>query len=94
MKRVLDVINEPRFKFYVKEGRLYTMKTKVPGVWEEVAERIRDQTVAEREEQERKSRDGAVVVARKPVVLAKRVSTPVLKVNERIKRQTTRGLRK
>lgn len=88
------MINEPRFKFYVKEGRLYTMKTKVPGVWEEVAERIRDQTVAEREEQERKSRDGGVVVVRKPVVLGKKVSKPVLKVDERIKRQTTRSLRK
>ncbi|KAH7563574.1 hypothetical protein BM1_00621 [Bipolaris maydis] len=93
-KRVLDVINEPRFKFYVKEGRLYTMKTKVPGVWEEVAERIRDQTIVEREEQERRSRDGAVAVTRKPVVPAKRVSKPVLKVDERIKRQTTRSLRK
>lgn len=88
------MINEPRFKFYVKEGRLYTMKTKVPGVWEEVAERIRDQTIVEREEQERRSRDGAVAVTRKPVVPAKRVSKPVLKVDERIKRQTTRSLRK
>ncbi|KAF1830946.1 hypothetical protein BDW02DRAFT_76004 [Decorospora gaudefroyi] len=46
-KRVLEVLNEPRFKFHVKEGRRYTMKTGVPGVWEEVANRIKEQTVEE-----------------------------------------------
>ncbi|USP82276.1 hypothetical protein yc1106_09550 [Curvularia clavata] len=93
LRRVLDVINEPRFKFYVKEGRSYTMKTKVPGVWEEVAARIRDQTLAEKEEQEKKARND-VLAARKPVVVAKRVIKPVVKVDEKIKRQTTRNLRK
>jgi hypothetical protein len=94
LRRMLDVVNEPRFKFYVKEGRLYTMKTKVPGVWEEVAERIRDQTIAEKEEQERKSRDEGAAVVKRPVVLAKKPNKPVLKVDERLRRQTTRSLRK
>jgi hypothetical protein len=48
-RRMMEVINEPRFKFYVKEGRLYTMKTGVPGVWEEVARRIQEQTADETE---------------------------------------------
>ncbi|KAL5114976.1 hypothetical protein ACEQ8H_007149 [Pleosporales sp. CAS-2024a] len=46
LRRMYEVMNEPRFKFYIKEGRLYTMKTGVPGVWEEVAKRIQEQTVA------------------------------------------------
>lgn len=92
---MIDVINEPRFKFYVKEGRLYTMKTGVPGVWEEVAARIRDQTVAETDEAERKNYVGGNAgVAKKPVVVAKRVVKPVGKVDDSIKRQTTRLARK
>lgn len=43
-KRMYEVASEPRFKFYIKEGRLYTMKTGVPGMWEAIAQRIRDQT--------------------------------------------------
>ncbi|EOA85846.1 uncharacterized protein SETTUDRAFT_110758 [Exserohilum turcica Et28A] len=95
LRRMIDVINEPRFKFYVKEGRLYTMKTGVPGVWEEVAARIRDQTVAETDEAERKNYVGGNAgVAKKPVVVAKRVVKPVGKVDDSIKRQTTRLARK
>lgn len=44
-RKFLDVINEPRFKFYVKEGRNYTIKTSAgPGVWENVAKAISQQT--------------------------------------------------
>lgn len=43
-KRMLEVIAEPRYKFFVKEGKMFTAKTGVPGVWEEVAIRIKGQT--------------------------------------------------
>jgi hypothetical protein len=43
-RKILTVLSEPRFKFYVKEGRIYTVRTKVPGVWENVAAQIRRQT--------------------------------------------------
>jgi hypothetical protein len=84
--RVLEVVNEPRFKFYVKEGRLYTMKTGVPGVWEEVANRIRDQTDAEKEEAERAKEGGG----KKRGVVVRRPVKPVVRVVERTKRQTRR----
>jgi hypothetical protein len=84
-KRMYEVINEPRFKFYVKEGRMYTMKTGVPGVWEEVARRIQDQTLAEKEESEK----GRVGV-RRPTVLQRPVKL-LTEVNQQsIKRQTSR----
>lgn len=87
-KRMYDVINEPRFKFYIKEGRLYTMKTGVPGVWEEVAARIQDQTVAE-EEYKRREIQGVKppITAQKPAKLVRPVIRPV------IKRQTSRPIR-
>ncbi|KAF2110348.1 hypothetical protein BDV96DRAFT_200791 [Lophiotrema nucula] len=44
-EKFLGVLNEPRFKFYVKEGRLYTQKTGVPEVWENVARAIQKQSV-------------------------------------------------
>ncbi|KAF2264464.1 hypothetical protein CC78DRAFT_235477 [Lojkania enalia] len=44
-RRLLQIVNEPRFKFYVKEGRNYTIRTGVPGVWENVARAIQKQTV-------------------------------------------------
>ncbi|KAF1975468.1 hypothetical protein BU23DRAFT_529980 [Bimuria novae-zelandiae CBS 107.79] len=49
-KGLWEFIEEKRFKFYVKEGTTYTMRTGVPGVWEEVARGIRERT--EREESE------------------------------------------
>lgn len=85
-KRIFDIVNEPRFKFYVKEGRVYTMKTRVPGVWEEVAQRIAEQTNVEQEEAQ-KARTHNVkrpIVVRLPVKLATKVN------NDRIKRQTSR----
>ncbi|KAJ4374309.1 hypothetical protein N0V83_003050 [Neocucurbitaria cava] len=86
-KRMAEVIQEPRYKFYVKEGRLYTMKTGVPGVWEEVARRIQDQTVAEKDET-----GYSGLGARKPVVLR---SVGQMKLGkemdkQRLKRHTSR----
>lgn len=49
LKRAWEFIEERRFKFYVKESRAYTMKTGVPGVWEEVARAIRERTEREKE---------------------------------------------
>jgi hypothetical protein len=83
MRRMLGVVSEPRWKFYVKEGRTYTMKTGVPGVWEEVATRIREQTVAEIE-----SRGETKTVLKRLVVAAQKPVVPVVK--ERLKRQTAR----
>ncbi|KAF2132003.1 hypothetical protein P153DRAFT_364461 [Dothidotthia symphoricarpi CBS 119687] len=84
-QRMYEVVNEPRFKFYVKEGRMYTMKTGVPGVWEEVANRIKEQTVAERSSMEKEKG-----VAKRPV-LARIPVKPVKELErERIKRQTAR----
>ncbi|KAF2192342.1 hypothetical protein K469DRAFT_477488, partial [Zopfia rhizophila CBS 207.26] len=43
-QRIFEILNEPRWKFYVKEGRNYTLRTGVPGVWENVAKAIQEQT--------------------------------------------------
>ncbi|KAF1841537.1 uncharacterized protein K460DRAFT_292978 [Cucurbitaria berberidis CBS 394.84] len=86
-KRMAEVVKEPRFKFYVKEGRMYTMKTGVPGVWEEVAKRIQEQTVSEKEAAEKLK-----IGARRPVVVRK-ITRPEVG-NERIKRQTSRAVRR
>jgi hypothetical protein len=39
-----SILNEPRNKFYVKEGLAYTHRTGVAGVWENVAKAIQEQT--------------------------------------------------
>jgi len=39
-----NILAEPRWKFYVKEGRSYTIRTKAPGVWENVALVIQQRT--------------------------------------------------
>jgi hypothetical protein len=88
-RRILEVLNEPRFKFYVKEGRLYTMKTGVPGVWEEVASRIKKQTIAEKEEAEKSKTS-----AKRPVVVRRPVKPVIQAAKERTKRQTTRPMPK
>jgi ribosomal protein S10 len=82
-KRMYEVISEPRFKFYVKEGRTYTMKTGVPGVWEEVAKRIQEQTANESRSMEVQGKSGL----RRPMV---RKPLPLVATQERIKRQTSR----
>lgn len=48
LKGLWEFIEEKRFKFYVKEGRAYTMRTGVPGVWEEVANGIKERTKQEK----------------------------------------------
>jgi hypothetical protein len=45
--RLWELLKEPRYKFFVKEGRTFTVRSGVPGVWEEVAKRIKEQTVEE-----------------------------------------------
>lgn len=47
-KGLWEFIEEKRFKFYVKEGRAYTMRTGVPGVWEEVANGIKERSEQEK----------------------------------------------
>lgn len=93
-KRMLEVIAEPRFKFFVKEGKMFTAKTGVPGVWEEVATRIRDQTnkAAKEEIAAVTGPRGAIrrPAIKGPVVLKR----PAKVVQEaRVKRQTARSPR-
>lgn len=83
-RRILEVISEPRYKFYVKEGRNYTMKTGAPGVWEEVAKRIQEQTNAEIQRAEDKH-----FPAKRPVIIRKSVQ-PVM-TKDKIRRQTSRA---
>jgi hypothetical protein len=94
LRRVVEVVSEPRFKFYVKEGRLYTMKTGVPGVWEEAARRIQEQTAEEEKKKVEDERAGRASVVKRPVVGTRKLLRPVVKVDERMKRQTTRQLKK
>lgn len=61
------------------------MKTGVPGVWEEVAARIQQQTIEEQEEVPQKQTGvKQTIIVRRPSKLAK----PVLR--EIVKRQTSR----
>ncbi|KAH3910994.1 hypothetical protein HBI56_001950 [Parastagonospora nodorum] len=89
-KRFYEAISEPRFKFFVKEGRSYTMKTGVPGVWEEVAKRIQQQTLdASRllETPAKKTRTS------KPIVYAT-LRPATSQVQMKIKRQTARQVKR
>jgi hypothetical protein len=81
-KRMYEVISEPRYKFYVKDGRTYTMRTGVPGVWEAVAERIQAQTIESKPQSKTGFRKPALALKASPPVIAK----------ERLKRQTARGV--
>lgn len=95
-RRMLEVVNEPRFKFFVKEGKMFTMKTGVPGVWEEVAMRIKGQT--NREVKGGKAEKAAAGVRgsiRRPVVKGPVVlRRPPEQVEEaRVRRQTARSSR-
>jgi hypothetical protein len=82
-KRMIEVLAEPRYKFYVKEGRKYTMRTGAPGVWEEVAKRIQEQTLHPNTIYEETKRRPGLRIPIKPVV-------PL----EKVKRQTSRVLKK
>lgn len=75
--KVWEVMNEPRFKFYVKEGKVYTIKTGVPGVWENIVRQIKSQTV---------SKDGKVLGLKEKV----KTKGEVTKSVERLRRQTMR----
>ncbi|KAJ8112568.1 hypothetical protein OPT61_g5089 [Boeremia exigua] len=89
--RILEVIAEPRFKFFVKEGKMFTMKAGVPGVWEEIAMRIKGQTDrAVKEETAVTGPRGAIrrPALRGPVVL-KRPTKPLEEA--KVKRQTARS---
>ena len=65
------------------------MKTGVPGVWEEVAKRIQEQTV-----EEEKVVKGLGV--KRPAVQlgARKLIRPAVKVGDKVKRQTTRKMDK
>ena len=68
------------------------MRTGVPGVWEEVAQRIKEQTAElEGGKDGEKEKIAKVVGVEKGRLVGKK---PVLKVEERIKRQTTRVVRR
>lgn len=92
--RMLEVIAEPRFKFFVKEGKRFTAKTGVPGVWEEVAMRIKGQTNRAVKE-EKAAVTGPRGTIRRPAVKGPVVlHRPTKAVEEaRVKRQTARSSR-
>ncbi|KAL5378247.1 hypothetical protein PMIN06_010888 [Paraphaeosphaeria minitans] len=86
LKRAWEFVEERRFRFYVKEGVAYTMKTGVPGVWEEVARGIRARTET-KGEKKGAGRDGTRRIASNKSVPAKkdvRVQVP------EVRRQTSR----
>ena len=93
-KRMLEVIAEPRLKFFVKEGKMFTTKTGVPGVWEEVALRIRAQTNKAVQE-EKTPPSGPRGAIRRPAVKGPvMLQRPSKAVEEaRVKRQTARSPR-
>ena len=86
-KRAWEIIEERRFKFYIKEGIAYTMKTGVPGVWEEVARGIRARSETNGEKKEAAG-DRPKRIAGKKIVPAKK---EVVKVQiPQVRRQTLR----
>jgi hypothetical protein len=97
--RFWEIIAEPRFKFYVKEGRNYTVTTGVPGVWENVAMTIQRQTlkdaadkVAAAAKEKMKATGSRNTASRR---LARAVTPtipvkPVRPVAPKLKRQTSR----
>lgn len=95
--RMLEVVAEPRHKFFVKEGKMFTAKTGVPGVWEEVAMRIKGQTTRELKEEkvEKAAASGPRGLVRRPIVKGPVVLRRPAKVVEeaRIRRQTARSPR-
>lgn len=90
-KRMLEVVAEPRYKFFVKEGKMFTQKTGVPGVWEEVAMRIRGQTTRAGKA-EKKGLTGPRGAVRRPAIKGPVVlKRPAKLVDEAsVKRQTAR----
>lgn len=95
--RMLEVVAEPRYKFFVKEGKMFTQKTGVPGVWEEVAMRIKGQTnrAVKEESAATVGPTGPRGMIRRPVVRGPVVLKRPAKVVEeaRVRRQTARSSR-
>lgn len=96
-KRMLEVVAEPRHKFFVKEGKMFTAKTGVPGVWEEVTMRIKGQTTREIKEEraEKAAVSGPRGLIRRPILKGPVVLKRPAKVVEeaRVRRQTARSPR-
>ncbi|KAF2476772.1 uncharacterized protein BDR25DRAFT_252970, partial [Lindgomyces ingoldianus] len=84
-RKVAEVLAEPRSKFYVKEGRSYTVSTGVPGVWENVALAIRRQGLKEGGKGVKGMSSGV-----KP--MAKSADGMRIEASKKIKRQTTRPI--
>jgi len=89
-KRFYEAISEPRFKFYVKEGRSYTIKTGVPGVWEAVAKRIQEQTLDAARLLETPAKKTST---KKPIVYTT-LRPATSQVQMKIKRQTSREVKR
>ncbi|KAJ4286797.1 hypothetical protein N0V90_013049 [Kalmusia sp. IMI 367209] len=91
VQRAWEVVAEPRYKFYVREGRVYTMRSGVPGVWEEVARGITQRT-----EMEAMSNDGEKTRKQLRATQKTRLGRPIKHVEEVkapvVKRQTARRL--
>ncbi|KAF2643032.1 hypothetical protein P280DRAFT_421512 [Massarina eburnea CBS 473.64] len=92
-KKVWDLVNEPRWKFYVREGHAYTMRPGVPGVWEEIARGIGEQTNRVEAKGDEKVVSGSAkrlvkggVVGKRPIRVAERKVPDVP-----IRRQTSRS---
>ncbi|ORX97686.1 hypothetical protein BCR34DRAFT_577780 [Clohesyomyces aquaticus] len=96
--RFVEAAREPRWKFYVKEGKAYTIMSGVPGVWEDVAKQVKRQTEEEDAKKEMKT-VVKMVGSRNGVALGKGREKEKEKERERkvtelagkkMKRQTTR----
>ncbi|KAK7189353.1 hypothetical protein DPSP01_013950 [Paraphaeosphaeria sporulosa] len=85
-KRAWEFVEERRFKFYVKEGVAYTMKTGVPGVWEEVARGIKARTETKGDRKEGGGDRTRRIASKKAVPAKKDVGVQM----PAIRRQTSR----
>ena len=95
-RKLWNLVNEPRWKFYVKPGHAYTVRTGVPGVWEEIARVIQEQTAKIEAKGASKGLLGREKLSKQATITAKEPP----KVTERkvpdttIRRQTFRSARK
>ena len=88
LKGLWEFIEEKRFKFYVKEGKAYTMRTGVPGVWEEVVNGIKERT-----EQDKPAEVG-MELASKGVKTRKVTSSKEIATKEERKRTVITGVKR
>lgn len=97
-RRVWDIIGEPRNKFYVKEGSMYTMRSGVPGVWETLASGIAARTNAEQATEtankeavkQEKEKSGTMLSALRKTRPAKPAQKAEVTQRPALKRQTAR----